>query len=302
VPEIPPATRVPPSLQGARPDIVVPDQIKKALAELLNEKHLYQSVHLKWKDIEPLIERNLAIGTSWQEQGHQMLHHNGWSLKHDLSTIGTYALLIGLPVVSTLCRICKKRQPHNPHKDPDGPTSICLGPTQVLCVPLECQGCKKESVVFLVTRQRTPEGVKLQLTGRSIFEHVEVPAYIPKEQEKFYSSAVIAFNSGGQILPALFMLRTLIEQHMRSQTGHQDLRGDDLCDEYAKLLDDSFKAKAPSFKDIYDQLSDALHRADEDQELFESERRKIELHFQGKQAFDEMNELQEKAAEKQRKK
>jgi hypothetical protein len=157
-------------------------------------------------------------------------------------------------------------------------------------------------VVFLVTRKTKQDGVKLQLTGRSVFEQVEVPTYIPKEQAKFYSGALVAFNSGGQVLPALFMLRTLIEQHMRSQTGKQELRGDDLCDEYAKGLDGGFKAKFPSFKDIYGELSNALHAAVEDEELFESERKRIESHFRGKQTFDEANELQKKATEKKLKK
>jgi hypothetical protein len=283
---------------GLRPDIAVSKAIGQALLELLNSKHLYQSVRLKWEEIEPSIGYNLTIGNAWREQGYRMLHRDRWCFKHDLSTIGASALLIELPLVSTLCRICQKRQPHNPHRDPDGPTSICPGRTQVLCIPLECQGCKKESVVFLVTRHVTKEAVKLQLTGRSILEQVEVPVYIPKAQSNFYSRALVAFNSG-QILPALFMLRTLIEQHMRSLTGNPELRGDDLCNEYAALLDKDFKKKAPSFKDIYGQLSDALHRAAEDQELFESERKKIELHFFGKQAFDEMTEQQKKAAEKQ---
>ena len=282
-----------------RPDIVIPIVINQALSELLNGKHLYQSVHIKWKEVEPLVAENHVIGESWRKQGYDLLHHKPWCFKHDLSTLAASAISIELPVVSTFCRTCQKRQPHNSHKDPDGPIGILTGSTQVLCIPLECQGCKKQSVVFLVTRIPTKDGIKLQLTGRSIFEQVEVPPYIPKEQEKFYSSAVVAYNSG-QILPALFMLRTLIEQYMHSQTRKPELRGDELCDKYAKLLDDNFKAKAPSFKDIYGQLSDGLHKAAGDQELFESEIQRIELHFQGKHAFDAMNELQKKAAEKKK--
>ena len=67
-------------------------------------------------------------------------------------------------------------------------------------------------------------------------------------------------------------------------------------------LDAGFKAKFPSFKDIYRELSNALHAASEGQALFESERQRIESHFRGKQAFDEANELQKKAAEKRLKK
>ena len=62
--------------------------------------------------------------------------------------------------------------------------------------------------------------------------------------------------------------------------------GEDLCDEYAKTLDENFKAKFPSFRDIYGSLSDALHAATEDEKRFELERKRIESHFLGKQAFE----------------
>jgi hypothetical protein len=81
------------------------------------------------------------------------------------------------------------------------------------CIPVQCQACRTNVIVLLVHRK----GDKLQLVGRSEFEEVEVPQYIPKAQTQFYSQALIALNSG-QVLPALFLLRTLIEQHMRTVT------------------------------------------------------------------------------------
>ena len=127
-------------------------------------------------------------------------------------------------------------------------------------------------------------GRKIQLVGRSEFENVKVPSSIPKEQKVFYSQALIAFNCG-QVLPALFLLRTLIEQHMRAVTGRAELRGDELCDEYNKTLDADFKERFASFKEVYGKLSDAVHRADQNESLFQSELERVRLHFDGLDLF-----------------
>jgi hypothetical protein len=185
--------------------------------------------------------------------------------------------------VRTLCSVCDEVTAFNLWaQDEQSVRTITLGnkSEQVFTFTLQCQGCRARVIVFMVKRS----GRKIQLVGRSEFEEVKVPSYIPKEHQGFYSQAIVAFNCG-QILAALFLLRTLIEQHMHAVVRRSELRGEDLCDEYSKTLDEDFKSRFPSFKDVYGKLSDALHRADPDKSLFESERERVCLHFEGRDLY-----------------
>jgi hypothetical protein len=56
------------------------------------------------------------------------------------------------------------------------------------------------------------EGLKLILVGRSEFPEILVPNFIPDAQRKFYRNAVIANQTNFTLAAALY-LRTLIEQH-----------------------------------------------------------------------------------------
>jgi len=56
------------------------------------------------------------------------------------------------------------------------------------------------------------DGLKLTLVGRSQFPEVLVPDFIPKEQRKFYRNALVV-SEANFILAAVMYLRTLIEQH-----------------------------------------------------------------------------------------
>jgi hypothetical protein len=109
VPELPVIGQKPklPGTEGMQAGIVVPIAINKALSELLNQKHLYQSVHIKWKEVESQISQNNLVGESWRRQGYEMLHRNPWCFKQDLSTLGDSALPIELPLVSTFCGNCQ---------------------------------------------------------------------------------------------------------------------------------------------------------------------------------------------------
>jgi hypothetical protein len=56
------------------------------------------------------------------------------------------------------------------------------------------------------------DGMKITLVGRSQFPQISVPKYIPEAQQKFYRSAIIA-DQTTFILAAALYLRTLIEQY-----------------------------------------------------------------------------------------
>jgi hypothetical protein len=76
---------------------------------------------------------------------------------------------------------------------------------------------------------------------------------------------------------------------MRAETGDTELRGDDLCDAYAKKLDNDFNSRFPSLKVVYGKLSDVLHRADPNEALFESELKSICRHLEAKELFERTN-------------
>ncbi len=276
--------------------------IERAFQELINTRHLYQSLEV---DFEPAIRararemylRRLGNASSVGGARRMYTEDNAkrellteldtqdWMFVSDLRDLPDYGRFIpfSLLPVKTLCSVCDDLTSFNLWTDPSARAqTMPLGTSgkQVFCLPLQCQGCRSSVVVFMVARN----GRKIQLVGRSEFENIKTPSSIPKEQKVFYSQALIAFNCG-QILPALFLLRTLIEQHMRAITGRAELRGDELCDEYNKTLDADFKGRFASFKDIYGKLSDALHRADHNKSLFESELERIVNHFDALNLF-----------------
>ena len=51
--------------------------------------------------------------------------------------------------------------------------------------------------------------MKISLNGRSPMEATNVPDYLPKDQKKYFSDALIAYNSG-QILAGIFLLRIFV--------------------------------------------------------------------------------------------
>ena len=279
--------------------------IERALQELINTKHLYQSIEI---DFEPVISASareaylrrrpafrasaLTISTgrevpssldSIKRELLTELDAKGWMFETEVAVAGAKPIFFSLLPVKTLCSICEDITSFNLWRDSSAHAlNMSLGSqgNQLFCLPLQCQGCRSGVIVFMVRRS----GRKMQLVGRSEFEQVRVPAFVPKEQKGFYSQALIAFNCG-QFLAALFLLRTLIEQHMRAVTGRVELRGDELCDEYNETLDEDFKGRFPSFKDVYRKLSDALHRADPNKTLFKSEIERISYHFEGRDLF-----------------
>lgn len=149
-------------------------------------------------------------------------------------------------------------------------------PIQILFFPYQCQSCRGEPVIFVVRR----EGAKLQLVGRSQFEKIVKPDYIPKTEGIYYDYAVIAFNCG-HILAGLFYLRVMIEQYLRRILKNKEkISGDELCDKYALLLADDYpKERCPSMKTIYEELSLKIHAADSDANQFEKSKKDIEKHF-----------------------
>jgi hypothetical protein len=164
---------------------------------------------------------------------------------------------------------------------------------QIYSFPYQCQNCKEEPLVFLVKR----DGLKLTLVGRSQFPDVLVPDFIPKEQRKFFRNAVIV-NQANFVLAAAMYLRTLIEQHFYQVIPKAEIevikkkgspRGDELAELYAKTLPKGFPSDFPSLRKAYDDLSEVLHRGNEDDEAskkFITVKTDIEKHFDALRVFN----------------
>jgi hypothetical protein len=147
---------------------------------------------------------------------------------------------------------------------------------QLFVLIFQCQVCQGIPETFLVKR----DGMDLFLEGRSPIEHVELPKFIPKEEQKWFRDALIAFQSG-KILAAIFYLRTFVEQFARRVTNTQNDKktGEIILSAYARTIPENIRGTMPSLAEWYEKLSEALHGAKEDSELFEAAREKIDNHF-----------------------
>lgn len=152
---------------------------------------------------------------------------------------------------------------------------------QVFQLIYQCQGCKSLPEVFLIRRTN----MKFTLCGRTPMEKVVVQPFIPKRQRDFFSGAIIAYQAG-QILPGNFMLRTFIEQYVRSRSATPNSTNiEALFDEYNATLPEDFKNRFPSLSRIYDCLSEDIHGAVGSPDLFNQSKEEIEQHFDARRLF-----------------
>lgn len=193
--------------------------------------------------------------------------------------------------VRLYCPRCKREEPHNPGTDRNWgqlPARILRYKIiQTLVVPYQCQGCTAEPVIFSIRR----DNVKFQLVGRNPIEVTPTPDVIPELERKYFSDAVLAYQSG-QVLPAIFMLRTFIEQVWKRYNTHfavvlapGAITAEERGARYQEALPDDFKQRFPSFLKIYADLSAAMHDADADSTLFEKTRGEIVEHFEARKLY-----------------
>lgn len=287
------------------------ENVQKAIAELLSDKHLYQSVRINVDFVEEiapiaavsgpfrvnqanlpaLINKLKGQGSSlfesceWVPDVHEVPAFFGMDLEYHGKMVP-----IQLPTILTECHTCKTRWPFNPV--PNG-SSTQAGKSQNgnqwFLFSYECQTCKGEPVRFLVRRQKQ----KLTLCGRDPMEPITVPDVIPRDQRDRFGNAIIAYQSG-QILSAIFGLRVFIEQHWRSIdavsteiAGIPRPTGDEMGAAYKTTLPDELKKQFPTLCECYDELSKAMHLADESPEVYERVYKQIVLHFRALQLFSE---------------
>lgn len=289
---------------------------ESAFFMLLENKHLYQSVEISTSGFASYIDREAQKEISLQSQivpgrgfnispsrskkqiledcknnAVEGLRKTQFQMRTGDSPIQTGCIGISVQTIKAVCQNpgCGGLWPHNACPDPSWliPSAITAsGSQQLFVLQYQCQACKKEPISYLVKR----DGLKLTLAGRSPMEAIDVPKYVPKGIRKYYKGAVVAFNSGA-VLPGIFMLRTMIEQHIRgvANAGERKMTGDELFDAYAATLDSDFNRRYQSLKPVYVALSEAIHAAIDDKpEIFDLGRTKILSHFEAKEIFERL--------------
>jgi hypothetical protein len=266
--------------------------------ELLETKHLYQNLHVEFNPEKAMDLKLLPPGTEAQASAFILtLVAKKWLVHFGPNSITlapgpiTGELLVPLrpPDVKLYCAHCDRSEPFNllmAYDIFDHPAITSTGhekndeTVQIFVLSYLCQSCKRVPEVFLVRR----DGFRLSLCGRSPIEHIDVPKVIPKAIHRFFSGAVVAYQSG-QTLAGLFLLRTLIEQWARVTTLSKDLKADQVLDAYMASLPDDFKSRFHSFQKLYADLSADIHIAGGSNELFEDAIRQIVEHFDARRLF-----------------
>lgn len=265
-------------------------RIADALRELLERKHLYQNVPV-----------NLGVSTNFEAAAKVPkerkvsavelgagLQDRAWSIfgsqTIDYSArVGSLAgvkldewLRVSAPDLRLYCAApCKRLEPFHAADCTDVFSGNESQPMrQIFVLRYVCQSCRGEPTVFLVRR----EGLKLTLAGRSPIEHVDVPREIPRQVAGYYSGAVVAHQCG-QTLAGNFLLRTLVEQWLRSFQPAAKMRAEAALDWYYSNLPEDFRQRFPSLRTIYEKLSMDIHAAGGNAKVFDDQSARIVKHF-----------------------
>jgi|ERR1035437_1111689 hypothetical protein len=287
-------------------DEVISQKILSALKELLESKHLYQSVQITEKDFDEAINRLIEIhkqetsraepgikldGTPYLKKFTERLHQERNNLLYSdwyfftesnpppgaqpIGSVDLPPLLLPSARVSCGSKQCKGSvQPHNAGFVGWSYGAVSFdykkdGVMQIFSLPYQCQNCKEEPLVFLVKRENS----KLTLVGRSQFPEVVIPNFIPDAQRKFYRNAIVADQTNFTLAAALYF-RTVIEQYFYAVIPAEKTKaikgnptGDELANLYAETLPKSFPSNFPSLKKAYDDLSVIIHSGKENDEV-----------------------------------
>lgn len=277
------------------------ESVGAALRSLLETKHVYQRVNIDVNEVVAAVRARIAKDL----QSHfasvtigalttRLIPADQELAIGDRGSGRARAVILPVQNVKTFCTRCDAVELLAPvwYTDitselgkPFGKSRIrreeAFSSFQLFVLAYQCQRCHGDPEAFMVRR----EGWHLILDGRSPMEHVAVPSFIPKTERHLFRDALIAMH-GGKNLAALFYLRTFIEQFARRQTGvGGKATGDEIMTAYARTLPEKNRDSMPSLRDLYDQLSEPIHSAREDTELFESAREEIEKHFDIRRVF-----------------
>jgi len=273
-------------------------RVPYALKQLLETKHLYQSVIVDHKDIEDTFAKQIddkRILDSFRFEAHKLTvlpwhpvdpspSFEKLFAREDPTSFVSFAV----PHAKVFCTTCGRIEPFNCLSAFDvltrgsGTQKLFYsrqGLVQAFTLSFICQSCKTIPEIFLVRRV----GHKITLSGRAPIEKVHAPKDIPIQVRDYYSDAIVAYQSG-QTLAGLFMCRTLIEQWTRA-AGATQVLADQALDWYMSTLPGDFKSRFPSLRELYADISDALHAANASSELFVRSISAINEHFEARRLF-----------------
>lgn len=264
--------------------------ISSSIKNLLETKHLYQSVSLDFNDILAKIIQLVPDKTSQAIiNGHVKPRINAAWIPAEVAKGSSFSdeFIFKAPDVKLFCSKCNRIEAFNMASTEVLPyfgrhySYLENGkPIQLFSFSFVCQSCKGVPEVFLVRR----EGFKLILSGRTPIERVEVPTVIPKNIRKYYSDAIVAHQSG-QTLAGNFLFRCLIEQWVISLAAAQPDSADKAIDEYMSGLPKDFNSRFPSLRTLYGELSVDIHRAVGSSDLHEKAQSQIVEHFEARRLF-----------------
>jgi len=268
-------------------------RLANGVKELLEKRHLYQSVAIDMGDTLEMLKPRLHIAGDEYRLTTEVstLRRSNWVAVDPANpkamAAGERPMLFKIPDVKLFCESCDRTEAFNlvsaegflERGDRDG-TVFGSTVVQVFAVSFLCQSCKRIPEVFLIRRG----GEKLTLCGRAPMEVAHVPRVIPKGLHRFYGGAVIGHQSG-QTLAGVFMLRTVIEQWARSQVKDPPNQADQLMDAYMATLPPDFNQRFPSMRTLYGDLSIDVHSATGSAELFERAAGAIIEHFEARRLF-----------------
>jgi hypothetical protein len=277
--------------------------VNQAIADqfkvLLETKHLYQSVvAVDFETMHRDIAKQVPIyRQAFEEFVDELRNAELTPSEQPLVLAHRYEMAtLLLQNVKLFCSRCKQRETFSPtfymdatrkvaERNRSGEIRIALHPHrfQVFALVYQCESCKDSPMSFLVKRQ----GWKLTVEGRSPFEEVEVPKFIPKHEEWLFRGAIVAAQTGNT-LAGLFYLRCFIEQFARRQTGMRGRQtGEEMLDTYQSLLPETQRDHMPSLRSWYEKLSVPIHAAEPepDDSLFEEAKTAIVNHFDFRRIF-----------------
>ncbi|HEY3389390.1 MAG TPA: hypothetical protein VGK38_07460 [Prolixibacteraceae bacterium] len=274
-----------------------------AFKALLENYHLYQNYDVVFPDLDLIMQ---SIGLNKNESRYSMIKDRyqpiyeqcinfKWEVISPTSNMNRGGYYVGevtefdpcihliSPTIKTYCSKCGRIEPYNLIHGENVINSELPGPVivQVFFLTYQCQSCKGVPEVFLVRR----EGMSLSIDGHSPIEFVTVEKYTPKQFRKYISGAIVAKNSG-EVLAGNFLLRTFIEQYVRSLSKTPRSENmQELFAEYSKDLPISLKERFASLNNIYDKLSEDIHFALGSKETFDKALADINEHFDAKRLY-----------------
>jgi hypothetical protein len=283
--------------------------IVEGFKQLLENKHLYQNQEVIFPEFDVFIDNcsdyltgKIAIPPiDMFSNCYKLIQETEWTIENPYPTSAGVItsndesmevdISIGFipPTIKSYCPTCENKEAYNfVYGDDLLNISMDLSwlgepkGVQIFAIQYQCQACKSIPEVFIVRRKDW----KISLNGRSPMEVVKVPDFIPKNQRKFYSDAIIAFNSG-QILAGNFLLRTFIEQFIRGNSSNPNSEKiEPIFDEYMATLPDDFKTRFPSLTEIYGKLSEDIHTATGSVDIFIWSKDRIEKHFDARRLYE----------------